>query len=80
MKKQYLFDKEFGKILLYAVRGAINMSGNAIDDVYSFISKHLQYIDPATLEHIKQYVWECDTDVSNKLLDDIRKKQGNNES
>ena len=75
MKKQYLFDKEFGKILLYAVRGAINMPGYAIDDVYSFISKHLQYIDPETLEHIKQYVWECDTEVSNKLLEEIREHQ-----
>jgi len=80
MKKKYLFDEDFGKVLLYAIRGAINMPGNTIDDVYSFISKHLQYIDPETLEHIKQYVWECDTDVSNKLLDDIRKKQRNNES
>ena len=51
------------------------MPGNAIDDVYSFISKYLQHIDPATLGHIKQYVWECDTEVSNKLLEEIRKLQ-----
>ena len=72
MKKKYLFDEDFGKVLLYAIRGAINMPGNAIDIVYSFISKHLQYIDLVTLEHIKQYVWECDTEVSNKLLEEIR--------
>ena len=72
MKKKYLFDEDFGKVLLYAIRGAINMPGSAIDFVYSFISKHLRYIDPETLEHIKQYVWECDTEVSNKLLEEIQ--------
>ena len=75
MKKKYLFDEDFGKVLLYAIRGAINMSGNTTDIVYSFISKYLRYIDPETLEHIKQYVWECDTEVSNKLLEEIRKLQ-----
>ena len=75
MKKKYVFDKDFGKVLLYAIRGAINMPGNAIDVVYSFVSKHLRYIDPETLEHIKQYVWECDTEVSNKLLEEIREHQ-----
>ena len=75
MKKKHLFDEDFGKILLYAIRGAINMPGNAIDIVYSFISKYLQYIDPATLEHIKQYVWECDTEISNKLLEEIKEQQ-----
>lgn len=75
MKKKYLFDEDLGKVLLYAIRGAINMPGNAIDDVYSFISKYLQHIDPATLGHIKQYVWECDTEVSNKLLEEIQKIQ-----
>lgn len=72
MKKQYLFDEDFGKVLLYAISGAINMPGSTTDIVYSFISKHLRYIDPETLEHIKQYVWECDTEVSNKLLEEIR--------
>lgn len=75
MKKKYLFDEDFGKMLLYAIRGAINMPGNTIDFVYSFISKHLQYIDPVTLEHIKQYVWEWDTEVSNKLLKEIKERQ-----
>ena len=75
MKKKYLFDEDFGEVLLYAIRGAINMPGNAIDIVCSFISKHLRYIDPETLEHIKQYVWECDTEVSNKLLEEIRNIQ-----
>ena len=75
MKKKYLFDEDFGEVLLYAIRGAINMPGNAIDVVFSFISKHLQYIDPVTLEHIKQYVWECDTEISNKLLEKIRVHQ-----
>jgi hypothetical protein len=75
IKKKYLFDEDFGKVLLYAIRGAINMPGDAIDFVYSFISKHLRYIDPETLEHIKQYVWEWDTEVSNKLLEEIREHQ-----
>lgn len=75
MKKKYLFDEDFGKVLLYAIKGAINMPGNAIDIVYSFISKHLRYIEPDTLEHIKQYVWEWDTEVSNKLLEEIRAYQ-----
>ena len=75
MKKKYLYDEDFGEMLLYAIRGAINMPGNAIDIVYSFISKHLQYIEPDTLEHIKQYVWECDTEISNKLLEEIRERQ-----
>lgn len=75
MKKKYLFDEDFGKVLLYAIRGAINIPGSATDIVYSFISKHLRYIDPETLEHIKQYVWECDTEVSNKLLEEIREHQ-----
>ena len=75
MKKKYLFDEDFGEVLLYAIRGAINMPVTAIDLVYSFISKHLQYIDPVTLEHIKQYVWECDTEISNKLLEKIRAHQ-----
>ena len=56
MKKKYLYDEDFGKVLLYAIRGAVNMPGSAIDIVYSFISKHLRYIDPENLEHIKQYV------------------------
>ncbi len=80
MEKKYLFDEDFGEVLLYAIRGAINMPGNAIDIVYSFISKHLQYIDPETLEHIKQYVWEWDTEVSNKLLEKIREIQKEAES
>ena len=75
MKKKYLFDEDFGEVLLYAIRGAINMPESAIDFVYSFISKHLRYIDPETLEHIKQYVWECDTEISNKLLEEIREHQ-----
>ena len=75
MKKKYLFDENFGAVLLYAIKGAINMPGNATDIVYSFISKHLRYIDPIALEHIKQYVWECDTEVSNKLLEEIQNKQ-----
>ena len=75
MKKKYLYDEDFGKVLLYAIRGAINMPGSAIDIVYSFISKHLRYIDPENLEHIKQYVWECDTEISNKLLEEIREYQ-----
>ena len=75
MKKKYLLDENFGDVLLYAIRGAINMPGNATDIVYSFISKHLRYIDPETLEHIRQYVWESDTEVSNKLLEEIRKLQ-----
>ena len=68
-KKKYLFDEDFVKVLLYAIRGAINMPGNATDFVYSFISKHIRYIEPDTLEHIKKYVWEWDTEVSNKLLE-----------
>ena len=75
MKKKYLFDEDFGKMLLYAIRGAINMPGNTIDIVCSFISKHLRYIDPETLELINQYVWECDTEISNKLLEEIREYQ-----
>ena len=58
-----------------AIRGAINMPGNTIDIVYSFIMDNLQFIDLTTLEHIKQYVWEWDTEVSNKLLEKIRKIQ-----
>ena len=72
MKKKYLYDQDFGEVLLYAIRGAINMPGNAIDIVYSFISKHLQYIDLDTLEHIKNYVLECYTEVSDKLLEEIQ--------
>ena len=75
MKKQYLFDEDFEKVLLYAIRGAINMPGSATDVVYSFISKHLRDIDPEILEHIKQYVWECDTEISKKLLEKIRAYQ-----
>lgn len=75
MKKKYLLDENFGDVLLYVIRGAINMPGNATDIVYSFASKHIRYIDPETLEHIRQYVWECDTEVSNKLLEEIRKLQ-----
>ena len=72
MKKKYLFDEDFGKVLLYAIKGTINMPGNSIDFVYSFVSKPLCYIDQETLEHIKQYVWKCDTEVSNKPLEEIR--------
>lgn len=75
MQKKYLFDEDFGEVILYAIRGAINIPGNAIDVVYSFISKYLRYIDSVTLEHIKQYVWECDTEISNKLLEKIREIQ-----
>ncbi len=75
MQKKYLLDEDFGEVILYAIRGAINIPGNAIDVVYSFISKYLRYIDSVTLEHIKQYVWECDTEISNKLLEKIREIQ-----
>ena len=75
MQKKYLFDEDFGEVILYAIRGAINIPGNAIDVVYSFILKYLRYIDSVTLEHIKQYVWECDTEISNKLLEKIREIQ-----
>ena len=63
-----------------AIKGAINMPGNAIDIVYSFITDNLQFIDLITLEHIKQYVWEWDTEVSNKLLEKIREIQKRVES
>ena len=73
-------DDNFGEVLMCAIRGAINMPGNAIDIVYSFIMDNLQFIDLTTLDHIKQYVWEWDTEVSNKLLEKIREIQKEAES
>lgn len=73
-------ENNFGDVLMCAIRGAINMPGNVIDIVYSFIMANLQFIDLTTLEHIKQYVWEWDTEVSNKLLEKIREIQKEAES
>ena len=73
--KHDALEDNFGDVLMCAIKGAINMPSNTIDIVYSFIMDNLQFIAPTTLEHIKQYVWEWDTEVSNKLLEKIQNIQ-----
>ena len=67
-KEQGTLEDNYGDVLIYAIKGALNMPGNTLDVVYFFITNNLQVVDQTTQEHIKQYVWECETKVSNKLL------------